>query len=950
MGEGIGQVLTAQPIGCEQSAEMTSSSTDSVYGGVLTNTPRDHVADPVMNTTLPSQIPCDSLRDMEIGSSVDDTYTDIGQGPWTSTQRPAGTDESNDRQYGVEHGDDVSYQTDSQPSISQSASFFQDSQSLPGAPDSRNEDMLGKVVTNFSVGENFTYYANASSSETNIDSAMGAPNQPGLSGQSGHRSRSEKGWDSLGDDAMYGSEGLGDASENVTCDTVDESEKMMCKDASKVRSDVQSEQASVSAHNTHSENAPTAHTSKPDDHTQYESRRMKGPQMGQMGQNPFKPKESDKATHCRDNPGKSDRSDRPDSDENPPKTNGPSVQEMTDLKYQMGNILQALGRLTDKMTSNHNQQTASQDQTQHALNVTQQTLETNKQETQKTQKVIDNMHQDILRAHQDIRTNQNKTQQAFQATNSELMTMNEKVTKTLETLTVVQNEIRETKNDVETNKKSLHDTKSEVESNKKSLQESQAEISKNKEEIQTLKKEMKGLRDKQMIYDRQQEQQEQYNERNDKQKDRQEVLNRRNNVVFYGIPEKNGRGRERTDEVVIETLQQYMPDGDWKDSDCTTAYRAGRRQYQQGNDKPRPIIATFDKTSDVAFILKSRQAREDMKHDGYGCGQDLTRAQKQTIYDLKASGKHAYYTRGRLVVRDPHFDYRSRSKQENEDRYRHRHDIQRDNQSDIQDDRSLDRVHDRQGTYDTQRQHDRNPTTQSPDFDIIVDGSDPQNIAITLCERDQIEQDSAMTASADPNPRTEPSARAGNANTNNAPPSTQPTANATSNADSRELGSDVETVSSRDDANPSSSSAPLTNDPDKRNQRQEQIRTFRSSYKARNQYSNYARQQRPYDRLGNQRRAFDHQFRFGQNPSWKPNRPQTDYHTSHVSSPRPPPRPPYTSAPFASSVNTQTSAHSTAASPPTPPMVPSFAQFQQLHNFFTNINRFFQPPPATCTA
>ena len=240
--------------------------------------------------------------------------------------------------------------------------------------------------------------------------------------------------------------------------------------------------------------------------------------------------------------------------------------------------------------------------------------------------------------------------------------MTDQVTATLETLKEVQKEVNDTKTDEETNKKDLQDTRSELQ--------------KNQDNIQQLKDEVQDLKKRQHELDKQQERQEDHNNRNDIQRDRQEVLNRRSNVLFYGIPEKTGRGRERSDEVVIGLLNDYMPEGEWKDSDCVNAYRAGRwGGSDRARDRPRPIVETFDKPSDVGFILKNKQGRENMKKDGFGCGQDLTRQQKQTLDSLRSEGKTAYYSRGRLVVRDPNHDLRSRSRQDNEERRSHRQHI-----------------------------------------------------------------------------------------------------------------------------------------------------------------------------------------------------------------------------------------------------------------------------------
>ena len=426
---------------------------------------------------------------------------------------------------------------------------------------------------------------------------------------------------------------------------------------------------------------------------------------------------------------------------------------LLEMKGQMDLIIQQLTMVSSQLSSNQADIKQNQQQTQQAL-------ETNKQEAQKaaqkTQTVIDNIHQDIKKNHQEIQANQEQTQQAFLTTNTKLADVTDQVTATLESLQSVQKEINDTRSDVELNKKDLQDTRSELQ--------------KNQDDIQKLKNEVDELKARQNELDEQQAKQEDYNIWNDKQKDRQEILNRRSNILFYGIPEKKGRGRERSDEVVIAFLNDYIPEGEWKDSDCVNAYRAGRWGGGE-RARPRPIVATFDKPSDVGFILKNKQARENMKKDGFGCGQDLTRQQKQTLDNIRSEGKTAYYTRGRLVVRDPVHDIRSRSRQENDERHRHRQHIKIaladgtdiDMEIDPGDDTET-RPQDSnqpQQQVDGSRQQDTNTATRGRDENNPVTIDDPENTTNQRSHHQYQQQGQSWNQSSDRRDRLDRPVRSG---------------------------------------------------------------------------------------------------------------------------------------------------------------------------------------------
>ena len=207
-------------------------------------------------------------------------------------------------------------------------------------------------------------------------------------------------------------------------------------------------------------------------------------------------------------------------------------------------------------------------------------------------------------------------------------------------------------------KKELTEAKTKVETNTEGVKANRNDIQTNRDDIQQLRDELKDIKDKQADWTDFQNDMDDQNIRVDRHMDRQEIINRRSNIIIFGVLEGHGRRRENTEEVVVDILQTFMPDGDWQPSDCVAAYRAGRRddsRDDRGRDEDRqarPIIATLDRPSDVGFILRHRQGREEMRKQGLSCAQDLSRAQQQKIRDIKQEGKQAYYFKGRLIVKD----------------------------------------------------------------------------------------------------------------------------------------------------------------------------------------------------------------------------------------------------------------------------------------------------------
>ena len=303
---------------------------------------------------------------------------------------------------------------------------------------------------------------------------------------------------------------------------------------------------------------------------------------------------------------------------------------MTEMKEQMTSIFQELRNITKELQSSRSN--------------TQKALDDAKLDTKKTHQAINHTQSAVDKLHAEFKTTQDRTQQALHDTHKNITAVQKQVNHSLLSLQEI--------------KKELTETITKVETSTEGIKANRADIQTNRDNIQQLKDELKGIKEKQTELTEQQNDMEDQNARVDRHMDRQEVINRRSNIVFFGVLEGQGRRRENTEEIVIDVLQTFMPDGDWQHSDCVTAYRAGRRDDSRADSgreedrQARPIIATLDRPSDVGFILRHREGREEMRKSGLSCAQDLSRTQQQKIRDIKSEGKQAYYFKGRLVVKD----------------------------------------------------------------------------------------------------------------------------------------------------------------------------------------------------------------------------------------------------------------------------------------------------------
>ena len=78
--------------------------------------------------------------------------------------------------------------------------------------------------------------------------------------------------------------------------------------------------------------------------------------------------------------------------------------------------------------------------------------------------------------------------------------------------------------------------------------------------------------------------------------EQQQITNRQNNVVFFGVPEKEGR--ESSDDcasAMVTFLHQHDPLRRWKSDDMARVQRLGKKEREtdregSGSGRPRPVL------------------------------------------------------------------------------------------------------------------------------------------------------------------------------------------------------------------------------------------------------------------------------------------------------------------------------------------------------------------------
>ncbi|RUM94949.1 MAG: hypothetical protein DSZ28_00540 [Thiothrix sp.] len=131
--------------------------------------------------------------------------------------------------------------------------------------------------------------------------------------------------------------------------------------------------------------------------------------------------------------------------------------------------------------------------------------------------------------------------------------------------------------------------------------------------------------------------------------DRLEAYSRRDSIRIFGMKESEDESHEHCTKSLVELLNKYFTFKVWKADDMVRAHRVGP---QRAARSPRHVIAKFARSSDVASILKSREARATLREKGVRLAADLTRRQNQKLQELRERGQHGYFKAGKLVVVD----------------------------------------------------------------------------------------------------------------------------------------------------------------------------------------------------------------------------------------------------------------------------------------------------------
>ena len=135
-----------------------------------------------------------------------------------------------------------------------------------------------------------------------------------------------------------------------------------------------------------------------------------------------------------------------------------------------------------------------------------------------------------------------------------------------------------------------------------------------------------------------------------------EVYQRRENLRFYGIPETENATETdgKTTEMVLRDFLENILD--IYVSNFQRVHRVGRNTANR--DRPRPIIARFQKYPEVVEILKQRKNLD--KNAGYGIGPDLPKKvielrkhQIPRLLEARKDGRTAFFSRAepwRLMI------------------------------------------------------------------------------------------------------------------------------------------------------------------------------------------------------------------------------------------------------------------------------------------------------------
>ena len=162
--------------------------------------------------------------------------------------------------------------------------------------------------------------------------------------------------------------------------------------------------------------------------------------------------------------------------------------------------------------------------------------------------------------------------------------------------------------------------------------------------------------------------------------EQQQITSRQDNIVFFGVPEKEGRessddcastmvtllnqhdpekeGRESIDDcasTMVTLLNQHDPLRRWKSDDMARVQRLGKKEREtdrerSGSGRPRPVLVRFVRGSDKRRLISSRTLRKELLKANVTMNDDLTVKQRDTLKQLRDGGWVAYYRGTRLIT------------------------------------------------------------------------------------------------------------------------------------------------------------------------------------------------------------------------------------------------------------------------------------------------------------
>ena len=138
--------------------------------------------------------------------------------------------------------------------------------------------------------------------------------------------------------------------------------------------------------------------------------------------------------------------------------------------------------------------------------------------------------------------------------------------------------------------------------------------------------------------------------------EQQQITRRQDNIVFFGVPEKEGR--ESNDDcasTMVTLLNQHDPLRRWKSDDMARVQRLGKKEREtdregSGSGRPRPVLVRFVRGSDKRRLISSRTLRKELYKANVTMTDDLTVKQRDTLKQLRDDGWVAYYRGTRLIT------------------------------------------------------------------------------------------------------------------------------------------------------------------------------------------------------------------------------------------------------------------------------------------------------------